>query len=216
MLTEDYLMRMINLALAAILRAAGLKVAGQYQQGLQMLDQALEGLFGMRADLLKRLEDEVLLQRLTEQGKLDPDLLLVAADIFKEEGEILRLQGHLSEAVDSFQRALTFALEAGFLLQDSRPAQVLDKVDSLLQALKDVPLSVDTRYALFCFFDEYGSYAQASQVITGLYQDPQAREQIRSEYFAFLQKLLAKPDSELAASGLTHEMIEAKLKDDSV
>ena len=44
MLTEDYIMRMINMAIAALLQAIGLRKAGEYNQALQTIDQALEAI----------------------------------------------------------------------------------------------------------------------------------------------------------------------------
>jgi hypothetical protein len=57
MLTEDYIMRMINQVLAVFLQALGLKKAGQYSEALQVFDQAVESLLGLRASLAKQLED---------------------------------------------------------------------------------------------------------------------------------------------------------------
>ena len=76
MLTEDYIMRMINQVLAVFLQALGLKRAGQLSEALQVFDQAVESLLGMRATLAKQLEDRQLLALLTFHDKLDVDRLL--------------------------------------------------------------------------------------------------------------------------------------------
>src|SRR4030042_2729874 len=92
MLTEDYIMRMINQVLAVFLQALGLKKAGQFSEALQAFDQAVESLLGLRASLAEQLEDRQLLALLTFQDKLDVDRLLVLADIYREEGEVHALQ----------------------------------------------------------------------------------------------------------------------------
>lgn len=46
-ITEDYILRMISLATAALLRAIGLRKGGQYEQAEQAIDQALEQLLGL-------------------------------------------------------------------------------------------------------------------------------------------------------------------------
>ena len=47
MLTEDYLIRQINLAIAALAKILGFKTAGQYQAALYEIDQLLEQLIGL-------------------------------------------------------------------------------------------------------------------------------------------------------------------------
>src|SRR4030066_1520590 len=93
MLTEDYIMRMINQALAVVMAALGLKRAGQFSQALQAFDQALESLLGLNAHLAKQLDDSQLLDILTFQGKLDVDRSLMLAEILREESELYTLQG---------------------------------------------------------------------------------------------------------------------------
>ena len=97
MLTEDYIMRMINQAMSVLLIALGLKKAGQYSEALQTFDQAIESLLGLDAHLVKQLDDSLLLEKLTFLGKLDIDRLLVLADIYREEAEVFSLQGQLGK-----------------------------------------------------------------------------------------------------------------------
>ena len=54
MLTEDYLIRRINQAIALLLHALGLRKNGQLEAALTDVDIALELLLGMRSVLLKR------------------------------------------------------------------------------------------------------------------------------------------------------------------
>ena len=112
MLTEDYIMRMINQAIAALVAIAGFKKAGQYEQSRQAIDQALEQLIGLRADLVRRLDDHAILQALTRQDNLDVDRLALVAELLKEEGEILAAQGDRAAAQASWLRGLNFLLPA--------------------------------------------------------------------------------------------------------
>ena len=89
MFTEDYLMRIISQAVAALMSAIGLKKAGKYSEALQALDQAYEQLSGLPAAVFKQLDDTNLLAALTVQGQLDIGRLAVLADIFREEADVL-------------------------------------------------------------------------------------------------------------------------------
>ena len=98
MLTEDYIIRMINLAIAALLQIVGLKKKGDYQTALDLIDLTFEQLLGLRASMAKNLDDERLYFLLTRQDRLDTQRLAIVADLFQEEGDIYAAQGRV-EAV---------------------------------------------------------------------------------------------------------------------
>ena len=153
MLTEDYIMRMINQVLAVFLQALGLKKAGQYSEALQTFDQAVESLIGLRADLAKQLEDRQLLALLTFQDKLDVDRLLVLADIYREEGEVHALQGQLRQSQFAAQRSLRLYLEAALATEVSPPLELVQKIEAQRSRLSIPDLMVETRLALLDYFD---------------------------------------------------------------
>ena len=152
-LTEDYIMRMINQALAVFLQALGLKKAGQFSQALQVFDQALEGLLGLNARLAKQLDDRQLLDMLTFQDKLDVDRLLMIADIYREEGEVHALQGQPEQSRLAAQRSLRLYLEAA-LATEARPTiELVQKIEAQRSSLTAPDLPVETRLALLDYLD---------------------------------------------------------------
>jgi HEPN domain-containing protein len=168
MLTEDYIMRMINQALAVLFTALGLKKAGQYSEALQAYDQAVESLLGLNARLVKQLDDQRLLEILTFQEKLDLDRLLVLADIFREEAEVHALQGHPEQGLFLAQRALRLYLEAS-LAGDTNPSlQLIEKVEAQRAKLSAPDLPVETRLALLDYFDRLLSSGDAFLDAAGL------------------------------------------------
>src|SRR5512139_399912 len=112
MYTEDFILRMINQAMAVLVKILGFKQAGQRQEALQEIDQALEVLLGLRASLFRQLDEPRMLQMLVLQGRLDVDRLAVLADIFYEEADILEQEGRMEESRVDSRRALRFYLES--------------------------------------------------------------------------------------------------------
>ena len=153
MLTEDYIMRMINQVLAVFLQAVGFKKAGQFSQALQTFDQAVESLLGLRASLANQLEDRQLLAMLTFQGKLDVDRLLVLADIYHEKGEVYALQGQLEQSQFAAQRGLRLYLEAALATEAILPLELVQKIEAQRSRLSAPDLPVETRLALLDYFD---------------------------------------------------------------
>jgi hypothetical protein len=153
MLTEDYIMRMINQALAALLKLIGLKRAGQYAAARQMIDQSLELLLGVRADLARQLDDPGLLALLTMGGELDLARAAVVADLFKEDGDIQAAQGQPGESRLAYLRALNFYLEVALRDFDHLEAVFINKIEALYVNLKKDPLPVETQLALLDYYE---------------------------------------------------------------
>ncbi len=206
MLTEDYFMRMINLAVAALLRAIGLRKEGQYFEAQQSVDQALEQLTGLRADLLAGLDDRALLDSLSPLGELDYERALLLADLYQEQGEIEKAQGRSEPACSSRMRALTLCLEAA--LSGSAELTLQDKLDGMLASVQTCGLSFETRFTLYSYYESCGSYAKAEQVLGGLARESQYPEEMQQEYQEFCQRLLDMPEPELARGGLSRGQVK--------
>lgn len=209
MLTEDYIIRMISTVLTALIRIAGLKNAGQYQEAQQLINQNLEELFGMRVDLLKRLDDETLIASLSLQDKPEPRRLAAAGRLFQEEGDILTAQADPQAAFWSYLRALNLSLEAS-TSGLAGEKDLVTTLNQLLEKLKGYNLPPDTQYALFCHYEEISSYRQADAVLREMEAFPQDRDAILAERAAFYNRLLQKNDQDLQDGGLSRlQVVEA-------
>jgi hypothetical protein len=153
MLTEDYIMRMINQALAVLITALGFKRAGQFSEALQTFDQALENLLGLNARLAKQLDDSQLLDMLTFQEKLDVDRLLVVAEIYREEAEVYTLQGQPESSQFASQSSLRFYLEAALASEANPNLELIQKIETLRLKLTTPALPVETRLALLDYLE---------------------------------------------------------------
>jgi hypothetical protein len=153
MLTEDYILRMINQALAVFMIALGLKKAGQLTEALQTFDQAVENLIGLNARLAKQLDDSLLLDMLTFQGKLDVERLLVLADIYREQAEVYSMQAQPENSQFAAQRSLRLFLEAAMASEANPNLELIQKVEALRHKLDPASLPVETRLALLDYLD---------------------------------------------------------------
>jgi tetratricopeptide (TPR) repeat protein len=211
MLTEDYLIRMINLALAALASIVGLKTAGQYYEAFIEIDQALEQLLGLRADLVRRLDDASILNSLTTQGKLDVDRLWIVAELYKEEGDVFTSQNNPAQSYWSYLRSLNFYL-TGFLEGGGKYlSEPQEKIKALVLILQGYELSPETRFSLFYFYEQTGEYQKAEETLIRLMAVPGVEDDIRLEMIDFYQRLLTKDETDLVNSGLTRAQLEEKL-----
>ena len=152
MFTEDYLMRIISQALAALMTAIGLRKAGKYLEAQQAIHQAIEQLTSLSANLVEQMDDASLLSLLTVQCKLDIGRLAILADLFQEEGEILSRLGQSHEGYFATMRALRFTLEV-FMADDGHlSAENIGKIETLNLRLKERDLPVETQLALSDYY----------------------------------------------------------------
>lgn len=152
MFTEDYLMRIINQALAALMTAIGLRKAGKNSEALQAIQQAIEQLTTLPANLIDQMDDAIILSMLSAEGQLDIGRLAILADLYQEDGEILFKLEQPAQGFISFARALRFTLEAVLSEDDNLSSENIGKVEGLVQRLKGRIFPVETQLALSDFY----------------------------------------------------------------
>jgi len=152
MFSEDYLMRIINQATAALMTAIGLRKKGKYSEARQAIRQAIEQLMNLPANIVDQMEDGSILAALTTQDALDTGRLAILADLYQEDGEILLKQGHPAQANAAFARSLRFLLEVALSEASGLTPGITGKVGPLIQRLPAGDLPVDTRLALSDYY----------------------------------------------------------------
>ena len=152
MFTEDYLMRIITQALAALMTAIGLRKGGKYSEALQAVDQALGQLTTLPASLIDQMEDAGILAMLTVQEKLDMGRLAILADLYQEKGEIFAAMGSTADSKNATSRALRFNLEVALAEVSNLTVENILKIESLYRRLRDQVLPIETLLALSDYY----------------------------------------------------------------
>jgi tetratricopeptide (TPR) repeat protein len=210
-LTDDYLIRQINLALAALANIIGLKTAGLYQNALFEIDQFLEQLLGLRSYMIKDLSDEAILTLISVPEGLDTDRLFIIAELIKAEGDIHAAQNHIADSQLDYLRSLNFFVEVvlnGGALNFPQPH---DRIEDLVKALDFTKLPQETLYDLFQYYEHMGNYTKAEEALDQLTKLSESDESILQEHIEFYVRLQTKNDEELAKGGLPRSRVEEKL-----
>jgi hypothetical protein len=203
MFTEDYLMRIINQALAVLMYAIGLRKAGKHLEARQAVEQAIEQLMALPAILVDQMDDAALLSLLTTNGsltalpaipadqseeaalssvppangQLDVGRLAILADLYQEQGEILTGMGQPVQGSVAFARALRFNLEVILFEDANLTTENIGKVEGLVQRLKDRALPFDTQLALSDYYQRLLGKDEQSLAAAGLSRDQVSRIQ---------------------------------------
>jgi tetratricopeptide (TPR) repeat protein len=209
-LSEDTLLRMLVAAIAeTIARLAMLRTAGNYQQALEIIDQNLEELLGLKADLARQLDDKHIVDMLTTNGILDFGRLYYVAELFRQEADIRANRGDSKQAQTSQIRALNLFLEVGFAVENEFP-ETDERIDELFAALgENIP--EDTLFTLFDYYEQVGAFDRAETAINLMLKITENNPEIAAQKRGFYERLLDESDEEIEAGGLSRDEIEQEL-----
>jgi hypothetical protein len=209
-LSEDTLLRMLVAAISeTIARLAQLRTAGYHQEALEVIDQNLEELLGLKADLVRQLDDQHIIEMLTTNGILDFGRLYYVAELFRQESEIQARRGDNNLECTSQIRALNLFIEVGFTVENEF-LEADDHIDELCEALgKEIP--EDTLFKLFDYYEQVGAFDRAESAINLMLEITENNPDILRERLNFYERLLTETDEELEAGGLSRAKIESQL-----
>jgi tetratricopeptide (TPR) repeat protein len=204
---------MIRQFTGVLARIIGLKSAGQYQEALKETDQTLELFFGMDAELIKSLDDESLFAILMKNDALDVEKPGYIAYLFKEAGDIYKLQNQKFESINCYVHALHFSLKMSNLSETSLPSDISQMIDELIQKLDTFNLEENTLWDLFCHYENEKEFAKADQMLSRLAARIDSKANAVDEMKSFYKRLLELSDKELATGGMSQAGIQQKLKE---
>ncbi len=202
MLTEDYLIRLINLAVAALARIIGLKTSGDYEAALFLVDQTLESLLGLRAYMIKTLDDAGLLALLSTKDGVDVNRAVVVADIFKIEGEIHAERNDQQGSQLSLLRAMNLYLQV--VQNDGLEIypDTIEKIAEIAGKIRIDSIPDETRFEIFQAYEQAGRYFDAARTLADWIESSGEPEELLDEAIGFYERLLDLGDEELTAGGL--------------
>jgi hypothetical protein len=212
MFSEDYLMRIIRQATAAFARILGFKNSGQYQEAAKEIDQTLGILFGIDVEIIRLMDDNSLYLLLKKDEILDLNKLELIADLFKEEGDIQKLQNHKSEGIICYIRSLNFYLMITLETEISRPGELTQKIDDLMQKIGPHDLEEMTLWNLFFYYEKVSEFTKAENMLNKLAGQNDHAANVVDEMKSFYKRLLEKSSKDLSSGGTNRTQIQNKLR----
>lgn len=189
MLTDDYIIRMINQAIDVLIRVINLKASGEYQQAQQLIEQSLEQLIGLRIDLLQSLDDQNILGTLSMNGIPDANRILLVADLFKEEGDVLASQNMVTSSIRSYQRALYFYLIYENSTNPTDATILKGNIEFLANALEYINCQIETELMLSDYFERIGYYSKGYKVLEKLSKVPGFQGEAITQRIDYLERI---------------------------
>jgi hypothetical protein len=210
MLQEDYLIRMIRLAVAALQTIFGLKRSGDYQQAKDLIAVTLVQLTGMDDRLINTLDDTSLLSVLSNRQGPDYDRMLIVADLLKESGDVYAALDQPADSKAGYLRALMLYLEAALGPVEYPPEELGARIDGVLAGLANQPLPLESLYRLWYYFEKNKQFGRAIQTLDELFRQAGGDAELKDQGLAFFQRLAGLKDAELEAGGVQRITIMEK------
>ena len=210
MLQEDYLIRMIRLAVGALLTIFGLKKSGNYQQAMDLIAVTLAQLTGLDDRLINTLDDASLLMVLSSRQGPDYDRMLIVADLLKESGDVYAALGQPADSKARCLRALMIYLEVGLGPVEYSTEELGARIDGVLAGLADQPLPLESLYRLWYYFENNKQFGRAIQTLDELFRQAGSDAELKDQGQAFFQRLAHLEDAALEAGGVQRSILMQK------
>jgi tetratricopeptide (TPR) repeat protein len=206
MIRRDYFLRMVQEMAQVLARAVLLKHRQEYDQALKEINDALRGL---RADSPApadepSLEDWLKLCRRHEGAAAG--LMVAVADLIKEQADLLWLRERAPESRQASALSLGLYLEALVAGSTFVSAELLARVEELIERTADATLPAGVLRRLAVYYELRGRLDKAEDSFFELLQSGD-REGLTNG-LAFYDRLSAKTDGELEQGGLSRPEVE--------
>ncbi len=209
-LTDDYLIRIISQAIAAITRILGLKSTGQYLDAFQEVNLTLESLLGIPWELIQNFTDDNLVEALMRGSNLDVDRAWLTAQLFHLEGDLFQERENLKAQL-SYQRGLLLYLEVVLSQGNKEYSQPVEEIETVRKLVNRENLSEEMLFSLFAYHEQVSQYTLADEVLDQMAELPGLAGEVQDIRSDFYRRLLDKTNEELSHGGLSREKIQSRL-----
>jgi hypothetical protein len=141
MIEQDYIMRMISMLTAVIVKLIGQRKRKEFPEALTTIDTACRHLLGIDTSILGALSDVQLIEFFGRDPNTGPARWYALGILLQERGLVLRETGHDAEADEVEEKSLSLLLEA--LKEMARPLEAdhCKRIEELIRGLEGVGLA---------------------------------------------------------------------------
>jgi hypothetical protein len=201
MMQRDFLMRMVQELVDALLRAGALKRRKEYAAALQTIDDILSRLSGPDSGDLAFAR---LLDLSAQAGASAREHMTTIADLLSERGELLELQGRAPEAIPSHALALGLYLET--MVTGHVSMEQLEKVERLISVVPPVAMAAPILQRLLGYYEARSMFARGEDLLFDWLE--RGEENSKAVITSFYDRLAARTDAELSAGDLPRAEVE--------
>ena len=227
MFRQDYIMRIIKVFVNALVKLIRLRREQNHEAARQMIEQTWEEIFGLPTSSIMALSERTLLSMLLKQDTQTIDTALMVAWLFKENGGLSIAEQKEKEGFSLYLKALNYYLEIavdptvsdeGFrwinedIIASNLVTDPHDSIEELIGLLEGPILPLSTMTLLFRYYERYGTFAKAEDMLFHMLNDYPEATDIKTSGLQFFERLLTREDGVLETGGLPRNEVEEGLE----
>ncbi len=205
MIERDYIMRMIQMLVQALLRILSFKEKKDYPKALNEIQNASKTLIGVELDVIRRLSDVQMIDLLTLVKDFGGLKCYLAGMLLKEEAEIFELQEKSSESIDARTKSLSLLTEAALEKGAPLNSEHASAADAAAEKLDHAALPVHIHKKLFHYCELMHQYGKAENAMIDIVEKESS---FVEEGLLFYERLGSKSDDELREGNFSRKEIE--------
>lgn len=212
---RDYILRMIEEFIQALLRIQARKGVQQWKEAASDLNAELMKLTGVNATSIAKLSENELIARLMQDGPThvlrQKTLMLVT--LLKEAGDLAMSEGRMADVRDCYLKALHLLLHALAGADLFELPEFVPKVELMRELLQSESLPARTRLMLMQHYERTGEYAKAEDELFAVLENDPTNSAVIELGVAFYHRILTQNDATLAGAGLPRPEAEQALRE---
>lgn len=227
MFRQDYIMRTIRVFIDALILLIRARRDQDTHRARSIITQTWEDIFGLSTASVMALSERTLLSMLMKRSGGAVDTALMAARLFKEDGTLALADGQEEDGRRLYLKALNCYLEIAvepsigtedfrWISEDiSTTGLVTDPheaIGELLGLLENEELPVSTSMLLFTYYERYGRFASAEDILFHAMDDHPAEPEFARLGMAFYERLESAEDDRLERGGLPRDEVREGLE----
>lgn len=210
MIHQDYLMRAIEMFVAALMKILKLKQE-DYEEALEEINLLSRKVLGLSAKSLNTLSETEILSLLSKEGQPDVDRSIIAAVLLKEEAEIYHRLLDTQQSYPRCIKALNLLLRTLLTGYEVHLPRQYTEPDEILTSLAEYELPTESILLLMSYYETKGMYAKAEDQLYILWEKDREDPALAERGIAFYRRLLEKDDDTLSAGNLPRDEVSEGL-----
>jgi hypothetical protein len=204
MIERDYIMRMINMLVAMLVRLLAIKNKKEYPQALLEIQTTGKALLGIDRKLVDQFSVPQLMQLFGSDLSVAVPKSYVLGVLLKEEAEVWELMSEEARSVELYITSLNLLIETYLLFSEPVEPRHLAFTDDVLKKLHGQTLPVDLLERIFRYEEAMGRFGQAENAVYAIIESEPA---FIKEGLLFYERLLQCSDEQLAVGNLPRDEV---------
>jgi len=189
-------------------RILGFKNNKEYPQALLEIQTTGKTLLGIDRTLVDQFSVPQLMQLFGSDLSVTVPKSYVLGVLLKEEAEVRELMSEDARPIELYIKSLGLLIETYLRFDEPVEPRHLEIADEVLERLHGHPLPMDLVERIFRYEEARGRFAQAENVLHDILE---SEPSFVNEGIQFYERLLKKPDEQLAAGNLPRDEVREGL-----